>query len=307
MNIKQRLKRNREGIAFTIVILTVLPIVSILFLYLVASGFTTLQVLPWIPVITIFIVVYTFFIMWLAIPKKQESYRYIPIAEQIVDLEEKLVSLISSRELVSDDTNKVENIDIRIDDTKRRLKKLQRRQELQKYSAYEYTYTFWVLLLGEPSVGIEELTRYYFYGDSMDYKLTLGVQFYSKKVIVQDYYVKLVICDVSLKERFQLLFPLLLGNKNAAIIMYDLSNSDTLNQIPEWVQLIREMNGNIPIMLIGNNVDLVESRDVSKEEGEMLKEKFNLSAFFEISTKTGENVEEAFEHLTRIIINHYKN
>ena len=244
-----------------------------------------------------------FVYIYIGIPK-QDEYRYISSAEQIVELEKELVSLKNSREIVLDDSNEVENIDLKIEDTIKRLKNIKRWQELQTFTAYGDKFKCWVLLLGQPSTGIEELTRYYLYGDSKDYKSTIGVQFLRRNVIVQDKYVELTIWDVAVDETFQFFFPSRFRNKNGAIIMYDVTHSNTLNHLSEWVQLIREKNGNIPIMLIGNNIDLVEACEVPKEEGEKIAEKYNLSAFFEISTKTGENVEEAFEDLAKIIINH---
>jgi len=85
--------------------------------------------------------------------------------------------------------------------------------------------------------------------------------------------------------------------------MYDITNSNTLKQLPDWLQTIRENAGDIPIILIGNKLDLEESREVSREVGIKFAEKYNLSAFAEISTKTGKNVEKVFQVLTEIIIN----
>jgi len=86
--------------------------------------------------------------------------------------------------------------------------------------------------------------------------------------------------------------------------MYDISNSNTLKHVPEWIQIIRENAGDIPILLIGNKLDLGQLREVSFEEGLKFKDKYDLSAFFEISSKTGENIENTFEGLIEIIMNY---
>ena len=85
--------------------------------------------------------------------------------------------------------------------------------------------------------------------------------------------------------------------------MYDITNSNTLKHLSEWFQLIRENAGDIPIILGGNIFNLQKSREVSEEEGVKLAEKYNLSGFVEISTKTGQNVEKIFEALTESVIN----
>ena len=76
----------------------------------------------------------------------------------------------------------------------------------------------------------------------------------------------------------------------------------SLDHLPEWTQIIREHAGDIPIMLIGNKLDLEKSREVSRDEGILTEKKYNLSAYIEISSKTGKNVEKAFEVITDILI-----
>ena len=58
-------------------------------------------------------------------------------------------------------------------------------------------------------------------------------------------------------------------------------------------------------MLIGSKVDLKQYRVVSREEGILAAKKYNLSAFVELSSKTGENVEEAFTLITETLFERY--
>ena len=61
--------------------------------------------------------------------------------------------------------------------------------------------------------------------------------------------------------------------------------------------------GDIPIMLIGTNIDLAEDRrEVPREHGIEIAEKNNMSSFAEVSVKTGQNVNKAFEVLTEIVL-----
>jgi len=75
------------------------------------------------------------------------------------------------------------------------------------------------------------------------------------------------IWDFGGEERFKFLLSQYCKGQDGAIIIYDITNSSTLNQLPDWIQIIRQTSGNIPIMLIGNKLDLEESREVSREEG----------------------------------------
>jgi GTPase SAR1 family protein len=95
-----------------------------------------------------------------------------------------------------------------------------------------------------------------------------------------------------------------------AIIMYDITNINSLNNIPKWIQTIREnkwlqARGEIPIILVGNKSDLSRDRIVSKEEGKLIKEKHGLSLFMEASLKTGEDVDAIFRELANLILSKY--
>ena len=70
----------------------------------------------------------------------------------------------------------------------------------------------------------------------------------------------------------------------------------------QWIQIIRERAGDIPIILIGTKLDLENLRDLNKDKVFEIAEKYNLSSYNEISTKTGENVETTFDVLTELLI-----
>jgi len=59
-------------------------------------------------------------------------------------------------------------------------------------------------------------------------------------------------------------------------------------------------------MLIGSKVDLKEFRAVSRDEGILAAKKYNLSSFIELSSKTGQNVEKAFDVITETLFERYK-
>ena len=84
--------------------------------------------------------------------------------------------------------------------------------------------------------------------------------------------------------------------------MYDITTQLSLDNLLEWIQVIRKNAGDIPIMLIGSKLDLYEKRVVSCEEGLLAARKYNLASFLEISSKTGENVDKAFEIMIKMLI-----
>ena len=92
---------------------------------------------------------------------------------------------------------------------------------------------------------------------------------------------------------------------NGAFFLYDITNQVTLDHLPDWTQIIRDQAGDIPIVLVGSKIDLDEFRAISREDGIQASKKYNLDAFIEVSSKTGQNVEEAFKLLTELILTEY--
>ena len=168
-----------------------------------------------------------------------------------------------------------------------------------------YDLTLKVLLLGDPSTGKEEFVNRYISAFFLeDLNLTVGVDFYSKTQEFRGKKVKLHIWNFGGQPRFRFLLHQYCKGANGAIIMYDITNRLSLNHLPDWTQIIREHAGDIPILLVGNNLDLEKYRSVSKEEGILIAKKYNLSACVELSSKTGQNVEKTFAMLTKILIDY---
>jgi small GTP-binding protein len=162
------------------------------------------------------------------------------------------------------------------------------------------------MMLGDASVGKTSLTIRYISGFFLeDLKLTIGVDFYSKTTSFKGKKVKLQIWDFGGEERFRFLLHQYCKGANAAFFLYDITNRLSLDHLPDWTQIIREHAGDVPIMLVGSKVDLQQYRVVSREEGILAAKKYNLSAFVELSSKTGENVEEAFTLITETLFERY--
>ncbi|MFW9998887.1 MAG: Rab family GTPase [Candidatus Hodarchaeota archaeon] len=170
----------------------------------------------------------------------------------------------------------------------------------------DYDYTFKIMMLGDASVGKTSLTMRYISGFFMeDLKLTIGVDFYSKTTSFRDKKVKLQIWDFGGEERFRFLLSQYSKGANGAFFLYDITNQKSLDHLPDWTQVIREHAGDIPIMLIGSKVDLIEFRAITRDDGILAAKKYNLAAFIELSSKTGVNVEKAFNVITEILFEKY--
>ena len=88
--------------------------------------------------------------------------------------------------------------------------------------------------------------------------------------------------------------------------MYDITNQDSLTIFPNWIQMVNEYSDEneipIPILLVGNKLDLEEHREVSKEQVKRFMGQHDIFSSMEISLKTGENVEHMVTEITRMIL-----
>ncbi|MFX1464473.1 MAG: Rab family GTPase [Promethearchaeota archaeon] len=96
------------------------------------------------------------------------------------------------------------------------------------------------------------------------------------------------------------LFETLIRGCNGVFLVYDITNIESLSRIPEWIHSIREICGNIPIVLLGNKSDLENLREISKEQDIEFVKKYEISGRYEISIKTGKNVNLPFQKISEI-------
>ncbi|MFW9952219.1 MAG: Rab family GTPase, partial [Candidatus Thorarchaeota archaeon] len=154
-----------------------------------------------------------------------------------------------------------------------------------------------MLLLGDASVGKTSFTKRYCYNIfNPSERLTIGVDFHVKTIDLNGKKIKLQIWDVGGEERFRFLLPTYCLGANAAFLLYDITRPQTLDNIAEWTNIVRQKGGPIPIMLVGSKLDLGEDqRQITREYGIQVAEKNELDSFAEISSKTGQNVNKTFE------------
>ncbi|MFX1457204.1 MAG: Rab family GTPase [Promethearchaeota archaeon] len=167
-----------------------------------------------------------------------------------------------------------------------------------------YDYTFKILLLGDASVGKTSFTKRYCYNIfNPSERLTIGVDFHVKTIELNGDRIKLQIWDVGGEERFRFLLPTYCLGANAAFLLYDITRPSTLDNISEWMAIVRQKGGPIPIMLVGSKLDLAEnSRQVQRDYGIQIAEKNNMASFVEISAKENVNVDDAFQVLTELTL-----
>ncbi|MCK4370652.1 MAG: GTP-binding protein [Candidatus Lokiarchaeota archaeon] len=167
-----------------------------------------------------------------------------------------------------------------------------------------YDFTFKILLLGDASVGKTSFTKRYCYNIfNPSERLTIGVDFHVKTIELNDRRIKLQLWDVGGEERFRFLLPTYCLGANAAFLLYDITRPSTLDNISEWITIVRQKGGPIPIMLVGSKLDLEKAqRQVQRDYGIQIAEKNDMASFVEISAKENANVDDAFKVLTELTL-----
>jgi len=123
---------------------------------------------------------------------------------------------------------------------------------------------------------------------------TIGAAFLTQTVCLDDTTVKFEIWDTAGQERYHSLAPMYYRGAQAAIVVYDITNTDTLERAKNWVkELQRQASPNIVIALAGNKADLTTQRIVEYEEASAYAEENGL-LFLETSAKTALNVNDIF-------------
>lgn len=170
--------------------------------------------------------------------------------------------------------------------------------------ASEYSKLFKTCIFADKNVGKKTLAKSDFLGGHFkDYITTTGVELTSKDFKFDGEIFRIQIWIISDdRERFQHIWKSYISGSLGVILMYDITNAKTLNRLSEWCQLAKNYREDIPILLVGNKLDLEMKRDVSKKQIESFKLNIEISESMEISLETGENVENMFLRLTEMLL-----
>jgi len=157
---------------------------------------------------------------------------------------------------------------------------------------------FKLVFLGEQSVGKTSLITRFMY-DSFDntYQATIGIDFLSKTMYLEDRTIRLQLWDTAGQERFRSLIPSYIRDSSVAIVVFDITNSSSFQQTSKWIDDVRTERGtDVIIVLVGNKTDLSDKRQVSTEEGERKARELNV-LFVETSAKAGYNIKQLFRRV----------
>jgi len=168
-------------------------------------------------------------------------------------------------------------------------------------------YKLKIVVAGSGGVGKTTLVHRFLSGQFLQFSMTIGVSFQTHTVEQPDgKVVKLIIWDLGGQERFRQMsvFESYCTGAHGAILALDLTDAlRTLQALDEWIQIVRSGSGGAPLVLLGTKADL-KTDDITSPTD--LIDSFitenNVSDFFETSSLTGQNVQEAFQSLVDKIL-----
>ncbi len=175
----------------------------------------------------------------------------------------------------------------------------------ENYSKFDLS--FKLIVIGDSGVGKSCLTTMAtknIFEES--YSATIGFEFFTFNIKLNGKIIKLQIWDTCGQELYRSLITNFYRNSSLAIIVYNVTDRNSFENVDLWFKELRtHSNPNVKVFLIGNKIDLADSRKVTPEEAKKFKEDFMLNLYMETSAKTGFNAKEIFIEAARVLFKEY--
>lgn len=152
-----------------------------------------------------------------------------------------------------------------------------------------------LLLTGDQAVGKSSLLSRYV-DDVFEINImgTAGLDLKRKTIEIKGESIKIYILDTAGQDRFRSIAKNQYNKTDGILIVYDITDKKSFEGVNMWINSINKVREiGTECLLIGNKIDLEQSRVVSTKEGEELAKKYGIP-FIETSAKSSLNVKEAF-------------
>lgn len=159
---------------------------------------------------------------------------------------------------------------------------------------HKFDFSLKIVVVGDSGVGktclLLRFARDQWEGETQP---TLGVEFLTKVVETEEHHIQLQLWDTAGQELFRSVTRGYYRGAAGALIVFDLTNEDSFNNVERWYQDLKEVaSPDVVTALIGNKNDLEDKRTVSYERAKKYADEHNMK-YFETSAKTGDSVPAA--------------
>ena len=163
-----------------------------------------------------------------------------------------------------------------------------------------------VLLCGNSGVGKTSIFKRYFKNEfEGNYNSSIGIDFQTKVIKRKSKQYSIQVFDTAGEERFRSITSSYFHMAEYFLLIFDLTNRNSFDAIPEWIALLKEYVEKPKFMIIGNKSDLEKNKIPDDEINDALegKEQFKINDenFIKVSAKTGKNISYAFDYLLDLI------
>jgi small GTP-binding protein len=164
-----------------------------------------------------------------------------------------------------------------------------------------------VVVIGDAAVGKTSLIQKYTMNTfNEDYITTIGAQFstYNKNVGPEEKInFKLLFWDLAGQSEYNFMRPTFYNGAEGAVLVYDLTRPETLDNVLVWYDELKENCGDIPSILFGNKSDLVNNAEsLFKSKVDELLRKDDILEYYITSAKTGKHVHDGFNSIIQILL-----
>ena len=162
-----------------------------------------------------------------------------------------------------------------------------------------------LLIIGDSFVGKTSFLSYYSNGNfNLHYLATAGLELITKDEIIDNKTIRIDLWDTAGNEKFHSLTTGFFKNAEGIMVMFDVTTLTSFENVRNWTESIKthlslEAN-NIPVIIIGNKIDLKE-REIKTEDANKYCRELGFK-YFETSAKTGENVDLTVKYLVKEVI-----
>ncbi|EGR31194.1 hypothetical protein IMG5_116200 [Ichthyophthirius multifiliis] len=172
----------------------------------------------------------------------------------------------------------------------------------------QYNYLFKFILIGNTCVGKSCLLSQFTEGRfKKEHDATIGVEFGSKNILVNDTVIKIQIWDTAGQESFKSITRSYYRGSIGSLLIFDITHKESFDSLQMWLnEVINNANKSLSFIVIGNKIDLIGKRQVTYEEAQQFAKENNF-IYIETSALTGENVENAFKQIAEEILNKIQN